>query len=79
MIVVVIVESSFLFIQAGKAFRSKSTSDLELSAFLILLVASILWVIYGWWLLKDATLIFSSSMFVIGSILVIVAIFLYSD
>lgn len=78
MLVLVFVESSFLFLQAGKAYRTKSTADLDLTAFIILLISNVMWIVYAFWLIKDRTLMISAILYVIGAILIIVAILMYS-
>lgn len=79
MIVLVLVESSFLFIQAGKCFVTKSAKDIDLLAFCILLASNVLWTLYGAFVLHDLPLILSGVTYCIGAILVIVAYMLYND
>ena len=76
MMVLAIVESSFLFIQAEKLFRTKEADDLSGAAWWLLLVINFLWAIYGWGM-KNWALMISGILYVIGAVLVIVAIYLY--
>jgi len=77
MMVLVLVESVFLFLQAGKGFHTKSTEDIDLAAFILLLISNIMWLLYGFFVLQDLPVILSGFLYTIGSILVIVTIVLY--
>lgn len=78
MTIFVILESSFLYFQAYKCFRTRSAQDLSLSAFIILLVVNAYWVFYGVFILKDFPVLISGSLYVIGSALIVASIILYS-
>ena len=77
MMILLTIEASFLFIQAAKSFETKSVDDLNLTAFIILLVTNIAWLLYGFFIVHDFPLMLSGMLYVVGSILVIVAIVLY--
>jgi len=77
MVVMVLVESSFLFIQAGKGFRTKSAKDVDLAAFIILLMTNMFWVYYGYTVIRDLPVLISGLLYTLGSVLVIVTIALY--
>lgn len=79
MLILVLVESAFLFLQAGKGFSTKSAKDVDLSAFILLLVTNVAWFLYGIFILKDLPVIISGFLYIIGSILIIVTIALYGD
>lgn len=79
MILVAIIESSFLFLQAAKGFRTKSTEDIDISSMAIVFFVSITWFYYGYAIMKDRALMLSGTLNSIGSTLVLVTIFLYGD
>lgn len=79
MLFLVIGESSFLFIQAAKGFSSKSTEDVDLVAFIVLLVSNIMWLLYGTFVLRDLPVMLSGVLYTIGAILVIITIALYGN
>ncbi len=79
MLTLVFVEASFLFIQAAKGFTSKSAEDVDLTAFIILLVTNVGWFIYGMVVLRDLPVIVSGFLYSIGAVLVIVTVVLYGD
>lgn len=77
MMVLLTIEASFLFIQAAKSFKTQSVNDLDLTAFIILLVTNIAWLFYGYAVVYDFPLMLSGGLYSVGAILVIVAILLY--
>jgi uncharacterized protein with PQ loop repeat len=77
MVFVAIFESSFLFMQAAKGFNTKSSNDLDLTAFIIVLVTNLMWFVYGTFVLKDVSIAISGLLYSIGAILVIIVIFIY--
>lgn len=80
MIILLMIEASFLFIQAAKSFQTKSVNDLNLAAFIILLVTNVAWGLYSVFILHtDVPLLLSAVLYVVGSALVIVAIVLYRE
>lgn len=79
MLVLVVVEATFLFLQAGKGFSSKSAEDVDLAAFVILLVTNIMWLLYGTIVLKDLPVMVSGFLYSVGAILVIVTVIMYGD
>lgn len=79
MMVMVVVESVFLFLQAAKGFETKSTEDIDLAAFILLLVINVMWFFYGLFVVKDIPIMLSAVLYVIGSALVILTIILYGD
>lgn len=79
MMILVAVESVFLFIQAGRGFSTKSAEDIDLAAFVILLVINILWIFYGWFVLRDLPVVVSGFLYSVGAILVLVTAILYGS
>lgn len=79
MLILVFVESSFLFLQAGKSFQNKEAGDLDLPAFCILLFANVCWVFYAAFVVYDLPLLLSGCTYVVGSILILVTIILYGN
>lgn len=78
-LIMIVIESLFLFLQAGKLFASQSAKDIDLTAFIILCVVNALWVVYGLWISGDLPIVISGILYVIGSILIIVCVILYGD
>jgi uncharacterized protein with PQ loop repeat len=77
MLVLVVVESAFLFLQAAKGFRTQSTKDVDMSAFILLLIINVAWTFYGWLVVKDLPIMMSGILYVLGAALVLTTIFLY--
>jgi uncharacterized protein with PQ loop repeat len=77
MVILVIAESSFLFLQAGKGFATKSAKDVDLAAYIVLTVFNVIWFLYGVFVVKDFPIILSAVLFFIGCVLVLVTIGLY--
>jgi len=78
MILVGIIESSFAYIQAIKSFQRKSADDLSLIAFVLLLIANLIWILWGS-IIKDVPILMLGVLTAGGAVLVIISIFLYSE
>lgn len=72
-----LVESTFLFIQFAKTMENESAEGLSLLAFMILMFTSISWVVWGA-LAHDAAVLITATVNVIGSMLMVGAIYRYS-
>ena len=79
MLILLTVEASFLYIQAGKAFRTMSAEDLDLASFIILLITNIAWIFYGYFIVQDIPLMVSGALYAIGAVLILIVIFMYGD
>ena len=77
--IVIFVEASFLFIQAGEIYSRKSAKDVSLSAFIVLLTASIFWMHYTIVFIGSIPVLVSSLLYAIGSVLIIAGIISYGD
>ena len=78
MVVVGMLDSAFLFIQAGKSFSERSAQDLSMPAFLLLVVTSIIWIVWSV-VVKEIPVLVSGLLQNVGAITVLVAIFLYGS
>lgn len=79
MMVLVIVEASFLFIQAGRGFETQSAEDIDLVAFIILLLTNVAWMAYAFFVIHDFPVLLSGLLYTIGAALVLVTVALYGD
>lgn len=78
MYAVAIFGGIFLYIQFGTIIYNKDSTNVSMPAYIIYLIASISWLIYGF-LLKDWILILSGIINTIGNILLIAIIPVYND
>ena len=77
-IIIVCVESVFLYLQAIKGFRTKSAEDVDRTAFFILLVTNVFWMLYALIILQgDLAIFVSGTLYVIGSSLILTTSYLY--
>jgi MtN3 and saliva related transmembrane protein len=74
---VVVLGQSMHFIQAWKIYTTKSASDVSLTAYIICILLLIHWLGYGF-LIKNRVLIVAEGLGLLGSILVIIGILIYS-
>ncbi|WP_375326366.1 SemiSWEET family sugar transporter [Candidatus Tisiphia endosymbiont of Nemotelus uliginosus] len=65
------------YAQAYKVFTTKSAGDLSLDGFLVVIIATLSWLVYGI-LHKQPPIIIAQIVALIGMTLVIIGIFLYS-
>lgn len=72
-LIVIIVESSFLYWQFGTMVHNKSAKDVSIVSFSILLVTNIVWLIFGVFVLGSIPIIVSGLLYTIGASLVIAA------
>lgn len=77
-VICVCVEASFLVFQNVHVYRTKSAQDIDLTAFIILLVTNVFWMIYALTVLHgDLAVFVSGILYTIGSSSLIVAKVLY--
>lgn len=74
----VLVEASFLIVQVVKTYRTKSAKDLSLTSYIILLVTNSVWIFAAIFVLKSYAVLASGVLYVSMSILLIIAITMYS-
>lgn len=79
MMILVVVESTFLFIQAAHGFETQSAEDVDLAAFIILLVTNIAWMAYGFFVIHDFPVLLSGFLYTVGAVLVIITVILYGN
>lgn len=77
MILLSILEASFLYIQAGKVFKTKSVEDLSIPSYIILVITSLFWLHYAIVVTKDRAMLVSSILYTIGSTLMLIGIYIY--
>jgi len=75
MFLVIFIGNLYVYIQAYKILKNKSTKNISMEAFAVSLFAQINWFIYGVYI-GNPVIIFSSTMLIIGCILVMSIIFL---
>jgi MtN3 and saliva related transmembrane protein len=68
---------SMHYIQAWKIFTTKSAADVSLYSYVICLILLIHWLVYGI-AIKDKVIIFAETLGIIGVLLVIYGILIYS-
>ena len=68
---------SMHYIQAWKIFTTKSATDVSLYSYVICLILLIHWLVYGI-VIKDRVIIFAETLGIIGVLLVIYGILIYS-
>ena len=76
MVVLAILDSMFVYIQAYTNFSTKSACDVSLSAFVVLLFTSMAWVAWGWYI-QDIPTATAGLLTAIGSLAVVTGIFMY--
>lgn len=76
MIVIGFVGQYMFFIQAYKIFNTRSASDLSASGFIVSMIAIVSWFIYGI-ILKNAPLILSNILAIVGVVAVLIGIYLH--
>jgi len=74
---IVVLGQSMHFIQAWKIFTTKSAEDVSIISYIICLLLVIHWLGYGI-IINDRILIIAEGIGIIGAILVIVGILIYS-
>jgi uncharacterized protein with PQ loop repeat len=77
MLLVVLVESMFLVLQAAKSYASKSVNDLSAPSYLVFLFTGVMWLAWGAHT-RDVPLVASGVMQTVGSGAVLGAIYVYS-
>lgn len=74
MLALVVVEASFLYLQAARGYQTMSAADVDLTAFVLLLITSVVWILYGWFVVKDLPVIVSGILYTVGTSLVLATI-----
>lgn len=77
MLLIAMLGQLLYYIQAWKIFYTKSAGDISLTAYAISLIALIHWVTYGF-MIQDQIVIKSGSVGIIGAMIVVLGIMLYS-
>ena len=77
MFAVAIMGQLLYYIQAWKIFYTRSASDISLTSYVISFIVLIHWIIYGV-VIQDKIIISSVTIGLIGAIVVIIGIVLYS-
>jgi len=78
MLFVVLIESSFAYVQAAKSFYNRSAEDLSFIAFSLLLFSNLAWIAFGV-MLHDVPILVTGTLTSIGSILVLISIYMYGE
>ena len=76
--VIAVLGSLYLYIQAFKIFKTGETAGVSELAFVLTLISSILWLIYGI-IVKDKVIYISAISGIIGSLLVLFLLVKYRD
>ncbi len=74
---VAVLGQSMHFVQAWKIYTTKSATDVSLTAYIICILLLLHWLAYGL-LIKNKVLIVAEGMGILGTILVIIGILIYS-
>jgi uncharacterized protein with PQ loop repeat len=76
---IILVEASFLFIQAGEMYSKKSAKDVSIVAFIVLFAASLFWIFYTTTFIGSVAVLLSSVLYAVGSLLIIIGVIKYGD
>jgi uncharacterized protein with PQ loop repeat len=76
-----VVSHVFLLLQAVKIYTEKNASGVSLPAYALYIVGSIVWVIYGAFVLhsRNLVIVVSSSIGLVGGVIILLGIILYGD
>ena len=75
----IIIEASFLMVQASKIFINKSAKDVSTEAYLILLITNCFWMFYALTIIGSLAILTSGILYVLGSLLVLIGRWIYGD
>ena len=78
-LIIIIIESSFLYWQFGTIIHNKSAKDISEVSFSILLVTNIIWLLFGIFVLGSIPIVVSGCLYTLGSAMVIGARLYYKD
>lgn len=78
-LIIIIIESSFLYWQFGTIVHNESAKDISLVSFSILLVSNIFWLLMGVLVIGSVPICVSGGLYIVGASLIIGARIHYGD
>lgn len=78
-LIVIIVESSFLYWQFGVIMKNKSARDVSSVSYAILIGTNLIWLMFGIFVLGSVPIIVSGALYTIGASLVLGGRLVYGD